>query len=305
MPELVKDVKDAETYTELHDIVLISNTPDSSDNDINKEKVPANRTILSIRSKVFRKMLCGGPFSSEINQREIQLDFPAHVLRSLVHFCFTDEVQVNTMHDDDDDEHTEEEEDDDEEHNEEEKKVYTMVELFNAADFFAIRELQLKLEDQICITFHQSYTTRSIIWAASNIADHEGTGLEVFNHTQHCMFEDAEDATPEMLRDILRVSNISKIFNADTAKGDPVECYKQLEAWAVASDEHREAALGVLESIPFKDLDVNTFGELVDSGGLITPDFAMRVFREQAAMHELEVNRLKKITRATKRKTFD
>ena len=62
-------------------------------------RVPAIRVYLSARSDVLQHLLVGQ--FKEASEEEVHMDYPAAVLKALVHFCCTDTIpDVNTLGDD-------------------------------------------------------------------------------------------------------------------------------------------------------------------------------------------------------------
>ena len=53
--------------------------------------MPANRTILSTRSQALETLLMGDFEESKID--EVRMRYPSAVIRALVHFCSTDELE--------------------------------------------------------------------------------------------------------------------------------------------------------------------------------------------------------------------
>lgn len=133
---------------------------------VDGDPIPANRCILSARSRVFRRMLYG-PFA-ESGEALVHIGYGSDVLRRVVQFCYTDEIgrvtttnttisssstsgRDRTIHnnkyiypiafeskDDSDDEN------DDEEEEQTEKTVRSIIRTVDAARYFELRDLELK-----------------------------------------------------------------------------------------------------------------------------------------------------------------
>lgn len=87
MPSLQDDMLVALEEDVFHDVTLVG---------IGGEEVPATKAILAIRSPVFRRMFFGN-FQERTSDR-VSLNYPAVVLKVLVKYCYTDELDLDLLY---------------------------------------------------------------------------------------------------------------------------------------------------------------------------------------------------------------
>jgi len=257
----LEDLKSVQDDEDLNDITLIT-----SDN----ENVRASRYVLAMRSKVFRKMLFGK--FRESKAAEINIDFPAHVVRNLVDYCFSNEVsEVKNLWN--------------------KKKIepgviYELLDLLQAAHFFEMEGLQCDVEGTIgyLMTEH----SEQIIKVACSVPNDDGELSNLFRLTQCLLQSDLERLlTMELLEDI-SPRDIHKVINMTTSHGNEEYCLLRLEEWATKSDEHKSAAKKVVGALRLENLYPVSFARLYDEGSLISDSLAFRIFRAQAIKYHLE-----------------
>jgi hypothetical protein len=115
MSKLAADLVAALTNEEIYDMTLQGN---------DGAKIPAFRFLLSARSKVFQKMLCGN--FKESDTSNIPLDYSSATIQRIVHYCCTDEVMEPLE-------------------GCSEEKVRAMVCLRCAANYFELKDLEDKI----------------------------------------------------------------------------------------------------------------------------------------------------------------
>lgn len=97
--------------------------------------VPATKAVLAIRSPVFKRMFFGG--FQETNGDRVALDYPSLVLKVLVKYCYSDELDLDMIYTDNACDGLTDEE------------AVLMVQLRDAANYFELPELHLSISNEL------------------------------------------------------------------------------------------------------------------------------------------------------------
>jgi len=253
MNSLQVDFKAALGDVEFDDVVLISS---------DGEHIPANRLILSLRSNVFRQALLN---KESITRATAKIDYSSAVVKSLVHFCYTDELIMGRR----------------DGANFCQDESIALVGLLNASEFFGMNELKRHIFPVLSrLVARYQFAATTVVCCASDDDNAEASMLMELAQRVIAL-RPSSALTPETLRDA-KPSRISKLINGLIAEGYEEMCITLLEEWAAGSEERLSAARRVVASIKLERLDPRILGEFVDRGTVVTPEVAFPVFRQQA-----------------------
>lgn len=129
--------------------------------------IPASRTILSMRSQVFRKMFYG-QFKESGSPHNVHLNFSSETIGSIVAYCYSDDAGTKSV---------------DSSTTVNEAEVREMVRLRSAADFFALSELRENLTELLYswMAKHPALVC-TVVDELSAVGEVDGTFREICFH---------------------------------------------------------------------------------------------------------------------------
>jgi hypothetical protein len=258
------------------------------------ELIHASRNILAGRSKVFRAMLIGK--YSEAGQSEVKVGFEGRILKSIVDYCYTDEIeQFDILAE------------------EPLSLTRAIIQLYLAADYFGLTQLKVKAAKQArrcmhkclptaCTFFNQALANDAIMEEIKDLA------LSFIRKSPKAvlMLDPSASCTNEMGVNVLSQSAVSEILQDPYLEEEEVEVilFQALEAWSKASNpepheakrggnnnsnqskKRKDAASELSHFIRLKRIKPSDLSTTVASSGLISSDRLFDAFKDHALCRE-------------------
>jgi hypothetical protein len=279
MNSLQTDFEAALGDEEFDDLLLISS---------DRMEVPANRLILSLRSKVFRDTLMldnRQAIAGATVVTTVKIDYPGVVLKSLVYFCYTDQVKEGQR----------------DGANFRQEESMALVGLMNAAGHFGMKELKRRVFPLLSKLMARHPFAATLVvcnvndgsddsdWEEDGDGDTNENGNGDGNETS-LLIELAQRVIAVRPASLLTLetlssthpSHISKLINGLIVEGHEELCCTLLEEWTAGDDDRLHAAQEVVSSLQLHRLDPRVLGNFVDRGTVVTPGAASDAFRQQA-----------------------
>jgi hypothetical protein len=265
MNKLAQDVRDALGDQAINDVTLES---------YDHVQVPANTLLLSLRSKVFREML------ADVRERDgeegmfmFPMDYTGRVIKSLVHFCYTDEVLRLGQ-----------------ESRQKEgpfrAEIESLIDLLNAAETFGMKELQRKLFPVICRSMAEHPSAAAFV--ICNVVANNAISWNIMEVAQKVIAVRPKAALTTSTLKTADISTISRLINPLSAEGNEEYCLTLLEKWITlgaspeSNEKRRDVAKSVASKLKLDNLDPQTLGSLLDRGSVVTAESGLQAFRKQA-----------------------
>jgi hypothetical protein len=179
------------------------------------ERVPAHRTILAARSKVFETMLFGS--FSEAVKPVVEVGYRGAALRSLIEYCYTDNVSL--LDDDDTSESVE--------------AVATILELACAADYFGFPKLCRRITKWVTCKMERN---PALAWQVLASADCDtsiwcNATTVIGSHFTESILEPAD-------MPFLHHSPVETILADNNILAEEVEMFRFLQSWMKQPRNH-------------------------------------------------------------------
>jgi len=240
--------------------------------------VPVNRSFLTARSPVFRKMLLG--VFKEASMDAVEVGYRGNVLRSLVKFAFTDSAPLL----------------DRDSYNENLKgsaavdRVKDLLSLADAANYYALPKLRTEAEATAKTLIDKEKPWLLVAFLAAcddanlTISSLEKAALQmVFDYPELLLRK-------ESAVHLLSQNVMEKILKGETVCASEYTLFQILQAWSAGDDEddadkresRKSATNELMRCIALERIDPKTLSTVVVNSGMATQDELYETFKKQA-----------------------
>lgn len=238
-------------------------------------RLPGCRALLAARSEVFERMLLGQ--FSESTETVVKVGYPGNVLKKVVRYCYTDDVDLN----DTDDRGTKE-------------FIHQLLLLADAANYFELSQLRHRIIERAKVLLSEHPEASFCYLEEAKCVGCTEVLQEALNTIQSHL-PNLLSSSVDSIRDLSPLSLMEVLEDTHSASEERL-LYQVLEVWA--NDEHRSAdrkkivreqlsKLIRLDLIPASILE-----RQVASGGLVEERDIFLAYKEQAKQAEKKMELL-------------